>query len=53
MFMNIATPSRDFSYRVQESREGDFGEMQGRDLQQDFSELRRWVERLPPMLNRP
>ena len=51
--MNIATPSADFSYRIQELREADFGETQERELQEDFSELRQWVESLPPMVDRP
>ncbi len=52
--MNIATPSADLSYfRVQELKEADFGETQERELQEDFSELRRWVEKLPPMVDRP
>ncbi|KAI9457793.1 hypothetical protein BJY52DRAFT_1223704 [Lactarius psammicola] len=43
-----------FSYRrvLQELREADFGETQERELQEDFSELRRWVEKLPPMVDR-
>ena len=52
--MNTATPScADFSYLVQELREVDFGETEERELQEDFSELRRWVEKLPPMVDRP
>lgn len=31
----------------------DFEEAQERDLQEDFTELRGWVEKLPPMVNRP
>ncbi|KAI0255389.1 hypothetical protein BJV78DRAFT_1279551 [Lactifluus subvellereus] len=32
-----------------ELKEADVGETQERQLQEDFGELRRWVERLPPM----
>ena len=38
---------------VQELRQVDFGETEERELQEDFSELRRWVEKLPPMVDRP
>ena len=51
--MDIVTLSADLSYHVQELREADFGETQERELQEDFSELRRWVEKLPPMVDRP
>ncbi|KAH9057104.1 ras guanine nucleotide exchange factor domain-containing protein [Lactarius deliciosus] len=51
-FMDIATTSADFSYRrIQELREADFGETQERELQENFSELSRWVEGLPPMVD--
>jgi hypothetical protein len=33
--------------------EADVGETQGRQLQKDFRELRKWVEGLPPMVDRP
>jgi hypothetical protein len=29
------------------------GETQERQLQEDFGELRRWIEGLPPMVDRP
>jgi hypothetical protein len=32
--------------------EADVGETEERQLQEDFGELRRWVERLPPMVDR-
>ncbi|KAH9039389.1 ras guanine nucleotide exchange factor domain-containing protein [Lactarius hengduanensis] len=35
----------------QELREADFGETQERELQENFSELSRWVEGLPPMVD--
>jgi serine/threonine protein kinase len=35
----------------QELREADVGETQERQLHEDFGELRRWVERLPPMVD--
>jgi hypothetical protein len=33
--------------------EADVGETQERQLQEDFGELRKWVEGLPPMVDRP
>ena len=33
--------------------EVDVGETQGRQLQENFGELRKWVEGLPPMVDRP
>jgi hypothetical protein len=50
--MNIALPYSDFSFHVQELKKADFGETQEKELQEDFSELRRWVEKLPPMVDR-
>ncbi|KAF8266619.1 hypothetical protein EI94DRAFT_1786854 [Lactarius quietus] len=35
----------------QELSKADFEETQERELQEDFSELRRWVEKLPPMVD--
>ncbi len=50
----ISLPSAYISYNIlQELKEADFGETQERELQEDFSELRRWVEKLPPMVDRP
>ncbi|KAH9171467.1 kinase-like domain-containing protein [Lactarius sanguifluus] len=36
---------------LKELREADFGETQERELQENFSELSRWVEGLPPMVD--
>lgn len=33
--------------------EADVGETQERQLHEDFGELRTWIERLPPMVDRP
>ena len=38
---------------IQELREADVGDTQEKQLQEDFGELRRWVEGLPPMVDRP
>lgn len=51
--MNIVPPCADFSSHVQELERADFGETEEKELQEDFTELRRWVEKLPPMVDRP
>ncbi|KAF8496698.1 ras guanine nucleotide exchange factor domain-containing protein [Russula emetica] len=48
--MTLATSTREDAHNV-ELREADVGETQERQLQEDFGELRRWVERLPPMVD--
>jgi hypothetical protein len=38
---------------MQELEATDVGETEERQLREDFGELRRWVETLPPMVDRP
>ncbi|KAI0282529.1 hypothetical protein BGY98DRAFT_88392 [Russula aff. rugulosa BPL654] len=54
--MTLATSTQEDAHNVveaieQELREADVGETQERQLQEDFGELRKWVEGLPPMVD--